>query len=75
MSAHEEWEATARPDHVLVDLVAGCGETAMPTVSYPPTRTGAVVDDYFGTRVPDPYRWMEELESKDVADWVAAQNV
>ena len=44
------------------------------TVSYPATKTVDVVDDYHGTKVADPYRWMEDLDSKDVADWVAAQN-
>jgi prolyl oligopeptidase len=43
-------------------------------LSYPPTKKGEVVDDYFGTKVPDPYRWMEDLDSKDVAEWIAAQN-
>ena len=34
------------------------------------------VDEYHGTKVPDPYRWLEEdvRESQRVADWVAAQN-
>src|SRR5262249_23491720 len=31
-------------------------------------------DDFAGTKVPDPYRWMESLDSKDVAEWVAASN-
>jgi prolyl oligopeptidase len=43
-------------------------------LSYPPTPKGDVVDDYFGTKVADPYRWMEDLDSKAVADWIAAQN-
>src|SRR5437762_10409179 len=41
---------------------------------YPPTMKGNVTDDYFGTKVADPYRWMEDLDSKTVADWIAAQN-
>src|SRR5947207_2712872 len=41
---------------------------------YPPTMKGNVTDDYFGTKVADPYRWMEDLDSKEVADWVVAQN-
>jgi prolyl oligopeptidase len=41
---------------------------------YPPSRKGEHVDDYGGARVADPYRWMEDLDSAEVADWVAAQN-
>jgi prolyl oligopeptidase len=42
--------------------------------SVPPTTKGDVVDDYFGTKVADPYRWMEDLDSKAVSAWIAAQN-
>jgi prolyl oligopeptidase len=45
-----------------------------PRLTYPPTQKGTVVEDYFGTKVPDPYRWMEDLDSKAVADWVKAEN-
>jgi prolyl oligopeptidase len=43
-------------------------------VSYPPTPERPIVDEYGGTRVTDPYRWMEDLDSAEVADWIAAQN-
>lgn len=42
--------------------------------SYPVTRKGDVVDTYFGTEVPDPYRWLEDDLADETADWVAAQN-
>ena len=41
---------------------------------YPETRRGDDVDLYGTTRVADPYRWLEDLDSPDVASWVAAQN-
>ncbi len=44
------------------------------TLAYPPTRAGDVVDDYFGRKIADPYRWLEDLESADTAAWVTAQN-
>ena len=43
---------------------------------YPRTKTVEQVDEFHGTKVADPYRWLEEdvRTSKDVADWVEAQN-
>ena len=43
---------------------------------YPETKIVDQVDNFHGTDVADPYRWLEDdvRESKDVADWVAAQN-
>jgi prolyl oligopeptidase len=54
--------------------VSSCRQASLPAVSYPATATGGVVDNYFGRTVADPYRWMEDLDSKPVADWVAAEN-
>lgn len=45
-------------------------------LTYPETKKGTVVDEYHGTKVADPYRWLEDdvRESKDVAAWVEAEN-
>lgn len=48
--------------------------TATVALEYPTARKGPVVDDYFGTKVADPYRWMEDLNSADVKQWVGAEN-
>jgi prolyl oligopeptidase len=44
------------------------------TVGYPPARKGEVVDDFHGTAVPDPYRWLEDLDAEETRSWIEAQN-
>ena len=61
----------------LVGLVAASctsTETKEARLNYPVARNDNVIDDDGGTKVADPYRWMEALDSKDVAAWVAASN-
>ena len=41
---------------------------------YPETERGEVVENYFGTEVADPYRWLEDDRSEATAAWVAAVN-
>ncbi len=41
---------------------------------YPDTRQCDAVDQYGAARVADPYRWLEDLDSPEVAAWAAAQN-
>ncbi len=51
--------------------------TSMPApIAYPDTKRGEVVEDQFGTKVADPYRWLEDdvRNNPEVAAWVAAQN-
>ena len=39
----------------------------------PAARVAPVVDDYYGTRVTDPYRWMEKPDNAELRDWMKAQ--
>ena len=41
---------------------------------YPAAERQEVTDNYFGTEVPDPYRWLEDDNSEATAAWVAAEN-
>lgn len=43
-------------------------------INYPKTKKVDQVDDYYGTLVSDPYRWLEDLDSEETAAWVTTQN-
>ena len=43
-------------------------------IKYPQTKKTDKVDSYFETKIPDPYRWLEDDRSTETADWVKAQN-
>ena len=43
-------------------------------LTYIKTPTVDVVDDYFGTQVPDPYRWLEDDQDPAVLEWTGAQH-
>src|SRR5262245_2490043 len=61
----------------VVGLTAALAATAQePKLRYTDTKKVDHTDDYHGTKVPDPYRWLEDdvRKSKDVADWVAEEN-
>src|SRR5262249_6410261 len=64
-------EAPAPSAQASAPAPAGFGRTPL---SYPAAQRGDVVDDYFGTRVPDPYRGFEQLDSDQTKQWVDAEN-
>lgn len=52
--------------------VCSCNENKQ--FNYPKAEKQDVVDNYFGTDVADPYRWMENDTTSEVAAWVEAEN-
>ncbi len=42
--------------------------------AYPPARRDDVLDDYHGTEVADPYRWLEKVDSPETRAWIEAEN-
>jgi prolyl oligopeptidase len=45
-----------------------------PTLTYPHAKTVDQIDDYHGTKVADPYRWLEDTDSTDTREWIDAEN-
>jgi prolyl oligopeptidase len=60
----------------LVGALVGSVIAADAPLNYPQTRRGDQVDDYHGTKVADPYRWLEQdvRTSDEVRKWVEAEN-
>jgi prolyl oligopeptidase len=43
-------------------------------IKYPVTKKVDQVDDYFGAKVADPFRWLEDDNAEEVKQWVKAEN-
>jgi len=57
----------------MIGLASIPALAAPPTWNYPAAPRGDVVDDYHGTKVADPYRWMEATDSPETQAWIAAE--
>ncbi len=61
----------------LLGVAGGEGggyDKATGKIRYPSSARGPVVDTLHGVAVPDPYRWLEDPDAKEVQSWVSAQN-
>src|SRR5690242_13623162 len=59
---------------ILLGVAAYSWLGAQTVEKYPVARKTGQVDDYHGTKVADPYRWLEDTDSPETAQWVAAEN-
>src|ERR1700744_3377803 len=59
---------------VLICSFAFAQQMNTKTIVYPVTKKVDTVNTYFGTQVPDPYRWLEDDRAEDTKAWVKAEN-
>jgi prolyl oligopeptidase len=59
---------------LTITLLAAGAVMAQQPMQYPKTRKVDQVDDYHGTKVADPYRWLEDDNSEETAKWVEEEN-
>src|SRR5258708_22417892 len=55
-------------------LLLTIGTTMAKNYEYPEAAKDKTVDDYFGTKVADPYRWLENVDSPETVAWIKKEN-
>ena len=61
--------------YILLAVFSMTNVFAKQKISYPPTKKEAVSDTYFGIKVDEPYRWLEDDKSAETMNWVKSQNL
>jgi prolyl oligopeptidase len=59
---------------ILLPMLTTYSAAQTSSITYPQARRSDQVDDYHGTKVFDPYRWLEDTDSTETHAWVEAEN-
>src|SRR6185295_1733555 len=66
--------AAAFGGSAVAQMCPGAGNGGAKALAYPVTKKVDQQDNYHGTTVADPYRWLEDANSAETKVWVDAQN-
>lgn len=58
---------------ILIIILTVRWSSVIAQYQYPPTKQQPVTDNYFGVKVTDPYRWMEDMSNAETQQWFKAQ--
>src|SRR5580693_2007072 len=58
----------------ILFLLLTIGTTMAKNFEYPEAAKDSTVDDYYGTKVADPYRWLENSDSPETVAWINQEN-
>lgn len=59
---------------LVITIIASAQKPGAFNGEYPSTKTAEQTDDFFGTKVADPYRWLENDTADNTKDWVQREN-
>jgi len=59
---------------IILPMLTPLSTAQSSSFAYPQARRGDQVDDYHGTKIADPYRWLEDTDSAETHAWVEAEN-
>src|SRR5436853_7348257 len=65
---------TTKPALKLPDSKIAEPKIAAPKLEYPAAERQDVVDDFHGTRIADPYRWLEDVDAPATRTWIEKEN-
>jgi prolyl oligopeptidase len=74
LKSGSEPDASYCPSGVIYNIIAWREPVQQKRLEYPDSPRSDHVDVLHGVEVPDPYRWLEEIDSEQTQGWIAAQN-